>query len=90
MMDDFGRAYGLKSARLRYFNAAGGDPSGEIGEDHLPETHLISLVLDVGIGSEIEIFGTDYETPDGTAGALPPRKAPNWCLVRADWLCDLG
>src|SRR5262249_55081246 len=45
MMDDFGRAHGLKSARLRYFNAAGADPTAEIGEDHNPETHLIPLVL---------------------------------------------
>ena len=46
MMDDFGIAHGLRSARLRYFNAAGADPTGEIGEDHDPETHLIPLVLD--------------------------------------------
>ena len=69
MMDDFGRAYGLKSARLRYFNAAGAEPTAEIGEDHQPETHLIPLVLDAALGrkSEIKIFGTDYKTPDGTA-----------------------
>ena len=69
MMDDFGRAYGLKSARLRYFNAAGADPSGEIGEDHEPETHLIPLILDAasGLRPAVQIFGTDYQTPDGTA-----------------------
>jgi UDP-glucose-4-epimerase GalE len=69
MMDDFGRAYGLKSARLRYFNAAGADPSGEIGEDHEPETHLIPLILDAasGLRPAIQVFGTDYQTPDGTA-----------------------
>lgn len=69
MMDDFGRAYGLKSARLRYFNAAGADPDEEIGEDHDPETHLIPLVLDAAMGRRpfIEIFGTDYPTRDGTA-----------------------
>ena len=69
MMDDFGRAYGLKSARLRYFNAAGADPTGEIGEDHEPETHLIPLVLDAALGrkSSVQIFGTDYPTADGTA-----------------------
>ena len=50
MMDDFGRAYGLTSARLRYFNAAGADPDGDIGEDHDPETHLIPLVLDAAAG----------------------------------------
>ena len=69
MMDDFGRAHGLKSARLRYFNAAGADPTAEIGEDHNPETHLIPLVLDAASGRrpDITIFGTDYPTPDGTA-----------------------
>ncbi len=69
MMDDFGRAYGLKSARLRYFNAAGAEPNGEIGEEHEPETHLIPLILDVGLGRRrsVQIFGMDYQTPDGTA-----------------------
>jgi UDP-glucose-4-epimerase GalE len=69
MMDDFGLAYGLTSARLRYFNAAGADPDGEIGEDHDPETHLIPLVLDAASGAKpaVKVFGTDYGTPDGTA-----------------------
>ena len=69
MMDDFGRAFGLKSARLRYFNAAGADPTGEIGEDHEPETHLIPLILDAaaGLRPAVQIFGTVYKTPDGTA-----------------------
>ena len=69
MIEDFGRAYGIKSARLRYFNAAGADPDAEIGEDHNPETHLIPLILDAAIGrkSEIHIYGADYKTPDGTA-----------------------
>jgi UDP-arabinose 4-epimerase len=69
MMDDFGSAYGLKSARLRYFNAAGADPTAEIGEDHDPETHLIPLVLDAASGRrpDVTVFGTDYPTPDGTA-----------------------
>jgi UDP-arabinose 4-epimerase len=69
MMDDFGRAHGLKSARLRYFNAAGADPTAEIGEDHNPETHLIPLVLGAasGVRPAIQVFGTDYPTPDGTA-----------------------
>jgi len=69
MMDDFGRAHGLKSARLRYFNAAGAEPTGEIGEHHEPETHLIPLVLDAALGLKpaVQVFGTDYETPDGTA-----------------------
>jgi UDP-glucose-4-epimerase GalE len=69
MMDDFDRAYGLKSARLRYFNAAGAEPTAEIGEDHSPETHLIPLMLEVasGMRPSIPVFGTDYPTPDGTA-----------------------
>jgi UDP-glucose-4-epimerase GalE len=69
MMDDFDRAYGLKSARLRYFNAAGAEPTAEIGEDHNPETHLIPLMLEVasGMRPSIPVFGTDYPTPDGTA-----------------------
>jgi UDP-glucose 4-epimerase len=69
MMDDFGRAHEMKSARLRYFNAAGADPVAEIGEDHDPETHLIPLVLDAASGRrpDVTVFGTDYPTPDGTA-----------------------
>jgi len=69
MMDDFDDAYEVKSARLRYFNAAGADPSGEIGEDHTPETHLIPLILNaaIGIAPFVEVHGTDYQTPDGTA-----------------------
>lgn len=69
MMDDFGRAHELKSARLRYFNAAGAEPTAEIGEHHNPETHLIPLVLDAAsdVSREVRIFGTDYPTPDGTA-----------------------
>src|ERR1035437_120986 len=69
MMDDFGQAYGLKSARLRYFNAAGADLTAEIGENHEPETHLIPLILDTALDLRpaIEVFGTDYPTPDGTA-----------------------
>ena len=65
----YGAAYGLRYAALRYFNAAGADPDGEIGEDHDPETHLIPLVLRaaLGRGQPVEIFGTDYPTPDGTA-----------------------
>ncbi|MCB1383068.1 MAG: UDP-glucose 4-epimerase GalE [Notoacmeibacter sp.] len=69
MMDQFDTAYGLKSARLRYFNACGADGDCETGEDHTPETHLIPLVLDVALGrrAEIAVFGSDYPTPDGTA-----------------------
>jgi UDP-arabinose 4-epimerase len=68
ILDDYSRAYDLKYVALRYFNAAGADPDGEIGEDHDPETHLIPLVLAVAGGrkTHIDIFGTDYDTPDGT------------------------
>jgi UDP-glucose 4-epimerase len=62
------RVHGLKSAVLRYFNAAGADPAGRLGEDHRPETHLVPLVIDAALGRrpEIAVFGTDYPTPDGT------------------------
>jgi UDP-arabinose 4-epimerase len=65
----YGQAYGLRSVSLRYFNAAGADPDGEIGEAHEPETHLLPLILLAGLGKRppIEIYGTDYPTPDGTA-----------------------
>ena len=68
VLRDFGAAYGLKSASLRYFNAAGADPEGESGELHDPETHLIPLVLEVAVGKRehITVFGDDYDTPDGT------------------------
>jgi len=65
---DYEIAHGIQSVSLRYFNAAGAHPSGELGEDHAPETHLIPLVLEVALGqrADIKIFGTDYDTPDGT------------------------
>jgi len=68
ILADYGRAYGLHYVSLRYFNAAGADPAGEIGESHKPETHLIPLVLDVALNksSSIKIFGNNYDTPDGT------------------------
>ncbi|MGQ9836803.1 MAG: UDP-glucose 4-epimerase GalE [Cyanobacteriota bacterium] len=68
MLRDFRLAYGIQSISLRYFNAAGADPDGEIGEAHDPETHLIPLVLDAASGRrpQITIFGDDYDTPDGT------------------------
>lgn len=61
-------AYGLKSMCLRYFNAAGAHPSGEIGEDHTPENHLIPLAIAAAAGrrKELTVFGSDYDTPDGT------------------------
>ncbi|CAG0978762.1 UDP-glucose 4-epimerase [Methylophilaceae bacterium] len=65
---DYDRAFGLKSVCLRYFNAAGADPSGVLGERHEPETHLIPLVLQAlsGRRSRITVYGRDYDTPDGT------------------------
>lgn len=68
VLKDFDSAYQFKSVRFRYFNAAGADPSGRLGEDHVPETHLIPLVLLTALGKRdsISIFGTDYPTPDGT------------------------
>ena len=62
------RVYGLRSACLRYFNAAGAHPDADLGEDHAPETHLIPIVLDVAAGRRpsVTIFGEDYPTPDGT------------------------
>ena len=68
LLRDFARAYHLPSVIFRYFNAAGADPHGDLGEDHDPETHLIPRVLDVILGKDalIHIFGDDYSTPDGT------------------------
>lgn len=65
----YGEAYGLRSVALRYFNAAGADPDGEIGEAHDPETHLIPLAVETALGRRdcLEVYGTDYPTPDGTA-----------------------
>ncbi|NDC83213.1 UDP-glucose 4-epimerase GalE [bacterium] len=67
-LHDFGSATGFRSVILRYFNAAGGDPSGQIGESHNPETHLIPCLLDVAAQRRphFSLFGTDYDTPDGT------------------------
>ena len=67
-MNWYSQAYGLRCISLRYFNAAGADPEGELGEDHNPETHLIPLVLKAALclAPDIKIFGSDYPTPDGT------------------------
>jgi UDP-glucose-4-epimerase GalE len=63
----YDRAYGLKSIALRYFNAAGADPEGELGEDHAPELHLIPRAVDAALGRDsFQVFGDDYGTPDGT------------------------
>lgn len=68
-IESYGKAYGLRWAALRYFNAAGADPEGESGEAHHPETHLIPLVIQAVLGKRphVEVYGTDYATPDGTA-----------------------
>ncbi len=67
-LTDYARAYGFGTAALRYFNAAGASPDGDIGEDHDPESHLIPIVLQTALGQRerIGIFGEDYNTPDGT------------------------
>jgi UDP-glucose 4-epimerase len=68
MLRDFGRAHGLRSVIFRYFNVAGADPEGELGEFHRPETHLIPVMLDAieGRRPALTLHGTDYPTPDGT------------------------
>ena len=68
MIADFAAAYGMSYMSLRYFNAAGADPDGEIGEDHDPEPHLLPRLIGAALGHEpeVRIFGTDYPTPDGT------------------------
>lgn len=68
MLADYDAAYGLRYSCLRYFNAAGADPAGRLGERHAPETHLIPLVLQAASGTReaITVFGQDYPTPDGT------------------------
>lgn len=69
MLQDFDAAYGMRHVALRYFNAAGADPEGEVGEDHEPETHLLPLAVQAALGlrGPLTIFGQDYPTPDGTA-----------------------
>jgi UDP-glucose 4-epimerase len=68
LLEDFDRAYGLKSVCLRYFNAAGADPEGQLGERHEPETHLLPLILQAAGGrrESITVYGRDYDTADGT------------------------
>jgi UDP-arabinose 4-epimerase len=68
MLEDIARAEDFRFAALRYFNASGADPEGEIGEEHEPETHLIpnALKAAVGLGGAMRLFGNDYPTPDGT------------------------
>jgi UDP-glucose 4-epimerase len=69
ILEDYGWAYDLRSISLRYFNASGADPSGDLGEAHDPETHLIPNIMASILGDKpaLEVFGTDFPTPDGTA-----------------------
>lgn len=68
VLADYDHAFGLRSVCLRYFNAAGADPEGQLGERHDPETHLVPLILQAASGRrpEVQVFGRDYDTPDGT------------------------
>ena len=68
ILQDYDHAFGLKSVSLRYFNAAGADPAGRLGEDHTPEQHIIPLVIDAALGrrADVKIFGTDWDTRDGS------------------------
>lgn len=69
ILADFEMAYGVRHAALRYFNAAGADPDSELGEAHDPETHLLpsAILAALGLRAELKVFGSDYDTPDGTA-----------------------
>jgi UDP-glucose-4-epimerase GalE len=68
MIASHAAAFGLRAVALRYFNASGADPDGELGEAHQPETHLIPIVVEAALGlrPELKLYGTDYPTPDGT------------------------
>jgi hypothetical protein len=86
ILDDYRRAYGFRSYALRYFNAAGADPDGEIGECHDPETHLIPLVLDAaaGLRPHISVFGNDYPTPafaTTSMSATWPKPMSRHCAI---------
>ena len=81
MIQDHCRSYGLRAVTLRYFNAAGADESGEIGESHSPETHLIPSILRAALGLQptVQLFGNDYDTRDGL-GAEGAEPAADRCL----------
>src|ERR1039458_8729399 len=96
-LEAYGRAYGLRSVSLRYFNAAGADESGEIGEMHHPETHLIPLALaaTTANGPELQvpvlqIYGSDYPTPDGTCGRCSTLKGTATKTAATRWSSILG
>lgn len=94
MLKSMDAAHGLRSVVLRYFNAAGADPSRQIGEDHRPETHLIPLVLDAASGRRdaITVFGHDYPTPDGTCirDYIHVSDLASAHVLGLDWLIDGG
>lgn len=92
VLADYDRAYGLKSACLRYFNAAGAHPDGSLGERHDPETHLIPIALEVAMGlrPHLSIYGDDYDTPDGTC-VRDYVHVTDLCeahLLALQWLCS--
>ncbi len=94
VLQDFDRAFDLKSVCLRYFNAAGADPDGELGERHDPETHLIPLILQAASGRReaISVFGRDHLTPDGTC-VRDYVHVTDLCrahLLALDWLRNGG
>ncbi len=94
ILQDYSSAYNLRYVALRYFNAAGADPDGELGEWHNPETHLIPLALDaaVGKGEPLSIFGTDYPTDDGTCirDYIHVTDLADAHLKALDYLCSQG
>ena len=89
-MEAYDTAYGLRYASLRYFNAAGADDSGEIGELHTPETHLIPTALEAALGRRdaIPVYGSDYPTPDGTPAFAITSTSATW-RRRMCWPCGI-
>lgn len=91
---DYDVAYGIRHVALRYFNAAGAHVSGEIGEDHTPETHLIPIIMEVALGKrdKIKIFGTNYPTPDGTCirDYIHVTDLAKAHILALDWLINGG
>ncbi len=92
ILKDFELAHGVKSTILRYFNASGADPDGEVGEKHDPETHLIPLILDavMGVRENITVFGTDYDTRDGTCirDYIHVNDLAQAHLLALDWMIE--
>lgn len=94
ILDDYSKAYDFRFVALRYFNAAGCDEDAQIGEKHNPETHLIPLALDAAIGKrqDVKIFGTDYDTKDGTAirDYIHVSDLANAHILAFEYLCGGG